>query len=109
VPGVADLVDVLGPKADLGTGQAAPGRVGLTEQIRDERLHARSGEQGGRVLAWYQVGPGYGRMPALAVELQVRTADAGSLHGWHCPFTSVLDHPLVWSRLSGSRCGKQPD
>ena len=39
MPGVADLVDVLGAKARLGVDEAVAGRVGWPEQIGDQRLH----------------------------------------------------------------------
>ena len=71
---VAHLVDVLGAKAGLRIHETVAGRMRLAQEIRDQRLHPRAGEQRRRVLAWDETRPRDDGVPASGEVVEVGLA-----------------------------------
>ena len=84
VRAVAHRVDVAGAHALLHVGQAAAGRMGLTEQIGHQRVHARRREQHGRVVLGDDRGPGNNRVPLALEKLQIHLAQRVGGQLSHC-------------------------
>ena len=76
VPVVSDLVDVLGAKARLGVDETVAGRVRLAQEIGDQRLHPRAGEERRRVLPRDQARPRDDRVPAGGELIEVGPANS---------------------------------
>ena len=65
VRGVAHLVDVAGADALLHVAKAIARRMLLAHQVRHQRMHARRGEQHGRIVFRNDGGAGNHRVPLL--------------------------------------------
>ena len=69
---VTDLVDVARPDALLHVRQPRPRRMlHRAHQVRDERMHARRGEEDGRIVLRNHRGPGNDLVPLRLEELEV--------------------------------------
>ena len=87
---VADLVDIARADALLHVGQARAGRVLAAQQIRDERVHARGGEQNGRVV-FRNDGSARNHGMALALEeIEPHAAQFAGSHLLHGEILSLL-------------------
>ena len=88
VAGVPDLVDVPGPDAFLEVGQPPSGGVLLAEEVGDQRVHPRGGEQNGGVVLGYEGCGADLRVAPLLEEVDVGLSHLLSVHDAHscnCP------------------------
>ena len=86
---VAHFVDVAGADALLHVGQARALRVLGAQQIGNQRVHARGGEQNGGVVLRNDGGRGDDRMAVILIEFQEHRAQLGGsdvFHKAHTPF-----------------------
>lgn len=68
---VAYFVDIGGANALLGVDQTLAGGMGATQQVRDEWVHPRCGEEDARIVLREDGGARNNRVTALLEEVQV--------------------------------------
>jgi hypothetical protein len=77
---VAHLEDIVGPQALLDIRQALAGRVGLAEQEREQRMHARSSEQHARVVLGDQRRAADDGVAVLAEKVEIQFSKGMRIH-----------------------------
>src|SRR3989344_1351042 len=90
VPIVPHLLNILGAETFLAVDEAIAQRVLFAQEVWDERLHAASREECGRVVARYKRGGRNGHVLAGAEEFQILTAYLVDVHSKKIARISVL-------------------
>ena len=81
VAGVANVVNILETQGGLRVGEAGAFRVGLTEQIRQQRLHPGAGEEGGGVVLQHQRGGRDDFVSVFNLKIKKLLANLVGVHG----------------------------
>ena len=87
---IANLVDIAGADALLHVGQSGASRMLAAQQVRNQRVHARGGEQHGRVILRNDGGAGDHGVALALEEVQPHGAQFAGGHLFHVlsPFRS---------------------
>ncbi len=89
---VADFVDILGAQTCLAVGDARAFRMRFAQKVRNHRLHAAAGKQGGRIILRHQQSARYNDMSIFFAKIEIGVTDLLSVH--IAPYFNRLEKDL---------------